>query len=130
MTATRVLSCVRVIAEGYRCIRVFSVMDSPVAKLVQEGTALEFDATFQLDDRYGTVDPEMEWQAADPQYRRDALTRAVRAFSIRAKGRSRASGHVAFCHFFARQPHQYVPPRSVCSSNPNRSARIGQIDGP
>eukprot|EP00903_Cladosiphon_okamuranus_P016162 g14915.t1 len=41
----------RVIAEGYRCIRVFSVMDSPVAKLVQEGTVLEFDATFQLDDR-------------------------------------------------------------------------------
>lgn len=40
------------IAEGYRCIRVFSVMDSPVAKLVQEGTVLEFDATFQLDDRY------------------------------------------------------------------------------
>lgn len=42
----------RVIAEGYRCIRVFSVMDSPVAKLVQEGTVLEFDATFQLDDRW------------------------------------------------------------------------------
>lgn len=41
----------RVISEGYRCIRVFSVMDSPVAKLVQEGTVLEFDATFQLDDR-------------------------------------------------------------------------------
>ena len=41
----------RVIAEGFRCIRVFSVMDSPVAKLVQEGTVLEFDATFQLDDR-------------------------------------------------------------------------------
>ncbi|CAN0142498.1 unnamed protein product, partial [Ectocarpus sp. 4 AP-2014] len=46
----------RVIAEGYRCVRVFSVMDSPVAKLVQEGTVLEFDATFQLDDR--SPDPE------------------------------------------------------------------------
>ena len=85
-------------------------MDSPVAKLVQEGTALEFDATFQLDDRYGTVDPEMEWQVTDPQYRRDALTRAVRAFSIRAKRWSRASGHVAFYYLFTRQPHQYVPP--------------------
>lgn len=42
---------IRVISEGFRCIRVFSVMDSPVAKLVQEGTALEFDATLQLDDR-------------------------------------------------------------------------------
>lgn len=51
----RMVCCGRVIAEGYRCIRVFSVMDSPVAKLVQEGAVLEFDATFQLDDRYLSV---------------------------------------------------------------------------
>ena len=46
--------CHRVIAEGYRCIRLFSVIDSPMAKLVQEGTVLEFDATFQLDARSET----------------------------------------------------------------------------
>lgn len=42
----------RVIAEGYRCIRLFSVVDSPMAKLIQEGTVLDFDATFQLDARF------------------------------------------------------------------------------
>eukprot|EP00904_Undaria_pinnatifida_P012537 jgi/Undpi1/8413/HiC_scaffold_25.g10881.m1 len=46
----------RVIAEGYRCIRLFSVIDSPMAKLIQEGTVLEFDATFQFDAR--SLDPE------------------------------------------------------------------------
>jgi hypothetical protein len=41
----------RAIAEGFHCIRVLSELDSPVAKLVQEGLVLEFDATFQYDDR-------------------------------------------------------------------------------
>ncbi|CAM9387864.1 unnamed protein product, partial [Phaeothamnion confervicola] len=41
----------RAVAEGYHCIRVFSELDSPVAKLVQEGMSLDFDATFQFDDR-------------------------------------------------------------------------------
>eukprot|EP00611_Tribonema_gayanum_P004390 TRINITY_DN1356_c0_g1_i4.p1 TRINITY_DN1356_c0_g1~~TRINITY_DN1356_c0_g1_i4.p1 ORF type:complete len:605 (-),score=171.92 TRINITY_DN1356_c0_g1_i4:3-1703(-) len=41
----------RAVAEGFHCIRVLSEVDSPVAKLVQEGMVLEFDATFQYDDR-------------------------------------------------------------------------------
>ena len=49
--APRAPSFRRVIAEGYRCIRLFSVIDSPMAKLIQEGTVLEFDATFQFDAR-------------------------------------------------------------------------------
>ena len=36
-------------ARGFRVLRVFSEMDSPVANFVQDGVAAAFDATFQFD---------------------------------------------------------------------------------
>ena len=36
---------------GYKCARVFSIWDSPVAALVQEGLTLDFSATIQHNDR-------------------------------------------------------------------------------
>ena len=36
---------------GYRCARVFSVWDSPVAALVQKGLKIDFCATVQFNDR-------------------------------------------------------------------------------
>ena len=36
---------------GYHCIRVFSIWDSPVASLVQEGLDVDYCATVQHDDR-------------------------------------------------------------------------------
>lgn len=36
---------------GYKCIRVFSIWDSPVAALVQEGVNVEFSATVQYNDQ-------------------------------------------------------------------------------
>lgn len=36
---------------GYRCARVFSVWDSPVATLVQKGLKIDFCATVQFNDR-------------------------------------------------------------------------------
>jgi hypothetical protein len=38
---------------GYKCIRVFSVWDSPVANLVQQGLEVDFCATVQHNDRAG-----------------------------------------------------------------------------
>lgn len=38
---------------GYKCIRVFSIWDSPVAALVQEGLDVEFSATVQHNDQLG-----------------------------------------------------------------------------
>lgn len=37
--------------QGYRCARVFSVWDSPVAALVQKGLKIDFCATIQFNDR-------------------------------------------------------------------------------
>lgn len=37
--------------QGYRCARVFSVWDSPVAALVQKGLKIDFCATLQFNDR-------------------------------------------------------------------------------
>eukprot|EP01032_Pedospumella_encystans_P014865 gene14865-17049_t len=37
--------------QGYRCARVFSVWDSPVATLVQKGLKIDFCATLQFNDR-------------------------------------------------------------------------------
>ena len=36
---------------GYKCIRAFSIWDSPVAALVQEGVDVEFYATVQHNDQ-------------------------------------------------------------------------------
>ena len=36
---------------GYKCARVFSIWDSPVAALVQEGLTLDYSATIQHNDR-------------------------------------------------------------------------------
>ena len=41
---------------GYKCIRVFSIWDSPVAALVQEGLVLDFSATLQHNDRSADQD--------------------------------------------------------------------------
>jgi hypothetical protein len=38
--------------QGYRCARVFSVWDSPVAALVQKGLKIDFCATVQFNDRH------------------------------------------------------------------------------
>jgi hypothetical protein len=35
----------------YKCVRVFSIWDSPVAYLVQEGVTVEYVATLQFNDR-------------------------------------------------------------------------------
>jgi hypothetical protein len=40
-----------VTAAGYKCVCLFSIWDSPVAMLVQEGVVCEFSATLQHDDR-------------------------------------------------------------------------------
>lgn len=40
-----------VVNAGYRCVCLFSIWDSPVAMLVQEGVVCEFSATLQHDDR-------------------------------------------------------------------------------
>jgi hypothetical protein len=40
-----------VCARGYKCVRVFSIWDSPVASLVQEGIVVEYAATLQHNDR-------------------------------------------------------------------------------
>ena len=37
--------------QGYKCVRVFSVWDSPIAALVQEGVTCDFSATIQHNDR-------------------------------------------------------------------------------
>jgi hypothetical protein len=39
-----------VCAMGYKCIRIFSIWDSPVAALVMEGVNVDFDATVQHND--------------------------------------------------------------------------------
>lgn len=36
---------------GYKCVCLFSIWDSPVAMLVQDGVVCEFSATLQHDDR-------------------------------------------------------------------------------
>ena len=38
------------VKRGYKCVRVLSIWDSPVAALVQEGVDVEFDATIQNND--------------------------------------------------------------------------------
>jgi biotin carboxylase len=50
----------RVTQEGFHCVRVFSEVDSPVAKLVQGGLTIEYDATFQFDDRVLAADDALE----------------------------------------------------------------------
>lgn len=40
-----------VVAAGYKCARVLSAWDSPVASLVQEGVSSEYCATIQDNDR-------------------------------------------------------------------------------
>jgi len=40
-----------VTAAGYKCVCLFSIWDSPVSMLVQEGVVCEFSATLQHDDR-------------------------------------------------------------------------------
>jgi|AntAceMinimDraft_5_1070358.scaffolds.fasta_scaffold99632_1 hypothetical protein len=41
----------RVVASGRYCVRVLSEFNSPVASLVSEHAAVQFDATVQHDDR-------------------------------------------------------------------------------
>ena len=41
---------------GYKCVRVFSIWDSPVASLVQEGISVEFCATLQHNDQEANQD--------------------------------------------------------------------------
>lgn len=45
-----------VCAAGYKCARVFSIWDSPVAALVQHGISAEFCATIQYDDQNSDQD--------------------------------------------------------------------------
>eukprot|EP00596_Hydrurales_sp_CCMP1899_P000255 CAMPEP_0119051766 /NCGR_PEP_ID=MMETSP1177-20130426/73276_1 /TAXON_ID=2985 /ORGANISM="Ochromonas sp, Strain CCMP1899" /LENGTH=963 /DNA_ID=CAMNT_0007031083 /DNA_START=116 /DNA_END=3007 /DNA_ORIENTATION=- len=45
-----------VCAAGYQCVRVFSIWDSPVAALVQEGLTIDFCATIQHNDRLPNED--------------------------------------------------------------------------
>ena len=45
-----------VCAAGYKCARVFSIWDSPVAALVQQGLALDFSATIQHNDNLPNQD--------------------------------------------------------------------------
>ena len=37
--------------EGYKCVRVFSIWDSPVAALVQKGLDIDYCATIQHNDK-------------------------------------------------------------------------------
>ena len=37
--------------KGLKCVRIFSIWDSPVANLVQEGVVVDFCATIQHNDR-------------------------------------------------------------------------------
>ena len=41
---------VEIVNRGFKCVRVLSTWDSPVAALVQEGVVVEFDATIQYND--------------------------------------------------------------------------------
>jgi hypothetical protein len=41
---------------GYKCARVFSAWDSPVAALIQQGLIIDYCATIQYNDRAGDVD--------------------------------------------------------------------------
>lgn len=40
----------KIVDLGFRCVRIFSIWDSPVAALIQEGINVEFDATLQYND--------------------------------------------------------------------------------
>jgi biotin carboxylase len=41
---------VEVVKRGFKCVRIFSVWDSPLTSLVQQGVDVEFDATVQYND--------------------------------------------------------------------------------
>jgi len=45
-----------VVNAGYKCARVFSIWDSPVAALVQKGIDVDFCATIQHNDTHGDID--------------------------------------------------------------------------
>lgn len=45
-----------VVNAGYKCARVFSIWDSPVAALVQKGIDVDFCATIQHNDTSGAID--------------------------------------------------------------------------
>lgn len=45
-----------VVEAGYKCARIFSIWDSPVAALVQKGIDVDFCATIQHNDTSGDID--------------------------------------------------------------------------
>ena len=45
-----------VCAKGYKCVRILSIWDSPVASLIQSGVNADFHATLQFDDRLDDED--------------------------------------------------------------------------
>jgi hypothetical protein len=46
--------------EGYICVRVFSVWDSPVAALVQKGLDIDYSATIQHNDKLSDQDAAIQ----------------------------------------------------------------------
>lgn len=40
-----------IVEKGFKCVRVLSIWDSPVASLIQEGVSAEYCATIQHDDQ-------------------------------------------------------------------------------
>lgn len=47
---------VEVVKKGFKCVRIFSIWDSPLTSLVQEGVAVEFDATVQYNDQAADIE--------------------------------------------------------------------------
>lgn len=47
---------VEVVKRGFKCVRIFSIWDSPLTSLVQQGLEVEFDATVQYQDTLADVD--------------------------------------------------------------------------
>jgi len=49
-----------IVKLGFKCVRVLSIWDSPVAALVQEGVVVEFDATIQHNDTVNDKEQALE----------------------------------------------------------------------
>ena len=60
---------------GYKCVRVFSIWDSPVASLVQEGITVEFCATLQHNDQEANQDAATD--AVSAQYIMEIIGRVI-----------------------------------------------------
>ena len=58
-----------VVETGYKCARVFSIWDSPVAALVQEGVMVDYFATIQHNDAQGDTDAAIDEVRVSTGYR-------------------------------------------------------------